>query len=864
MDDPGSTIDRRLIVGALVISLVATTVIVAVAWLPDLLHSLSAKARVALPVETPVTSATPDPTPAPVAAAQAPSPAINAANISTTPPAPAPQREAESRNPDAPETIIRVTGDAVISKAKRFGINIGARNIYGAEQMIKNIIPNPGFESGIYGTVFHSLDGSTGRRIVQDFWETAWNLDEYGIGQPAGFWKGGEYEGVYGAVKGRSGAISDFTLENNRNVFHLDADGPAPNKWDVFFARTHLPGIAAGNRMSEDAVDTTTTRPGSPGKQSLRLGGANPDFTLYLDSEWRDGDRTAGKLLVVKGNWKLSLWAKGRSSADKIRVQFYREGEAYFVDETIPLTEEWQSFERVFVVPEGGDRLDGYTVEGNHPILLFRIVAEEGSGVWLDDLDVECADNANPTVFTDAFVNALKDLRPGVLRNWSTQLGDTLDNQLAEPWARKTIGFRPGSRVAENYCFSLHEFLQLCNEVGAEPWYVVPPTFSPNDLKGIVEYLAGPADGAHPYADRRAALGQTEPWTSVFSTVHLEYGNEMWGAASGSDPFFGASALGGERLGSIAGDRFGILKTSPLYTPEKLDLIIGGQVGYPERQGEIAANSTNHATVALAPYFGELERGDTPETMYYPLFARPAADAITGNVRKSWDFIARRSKSTRLAVYEINFHTTGGDAPIEVRNAFVTGASGAIALPLYMLSYLRDFGAREQCGFTSLQYAFRMENKEYVRIWGMLRDIAATGRKRPTWLGVELANKAVQGDLVSTAQSGRNPLRVQPTGKSIDKETPFNLVQSFAFHDGASWSIVLFNLDIASEQPVRVEFPEGAPTKGTIYQIAPSRLDDTNEQKTTVEIATTPRDDLSSPIALTLPKHSITAVVLKP
>ncbi|MFA6239375.1 MAG: hypothetical protein WC655_00515 [Candidatus Hydrogenedentales bacterium] len=853
MTHRGSVSDRNIIVAVFCISLLIAGSILAVAVLPGLLRSSKAIKSAAASLQAP---------PVPDSAQTAPVQEVQTPAAAPSPaPKPTPLPKAAARDPKAPDTLIRVTDAVVVPKVKRFGINVGGRSIYGAAQMIKNIIPNPGFESALYGTVFHAKKGSTGRRVVQDFWETAWNLDQYGIGQPAGFWKGGEYEGVYGAVEGRTGSISNFTLEDNRNVFHFDADGPAPNEWDVFFARTQLPGIAAGSQMSTEVVDTTATRPGSPGSQSLRLGGSNADYTLYLDSEWRDGDKSAGKMLIVKGNWKLSFWAKG-GGGDKLHVQFYREGEGRFVDETIALSGEWQSFERVFVVPEGADKLTGYGPNDYHPILVFRISVE--GAAWIDDLDVECADNANPTVFTDAYVNALKELRPGVLRNWSTQLGDTLDNQLAEPWARKTIGFRPGSRVADMFCFSLHEFLQLCRETGAEPWYVIPPTFAPKDLTGLVEYLAAPADGSHAYADRRAALGQTEPWTSVFPVIHLEYGNEMWGGASGGDPFFGASALGGERLGSIAGDRFAILKSSPSYKPESFDLIIGGQAGYPERQGEISANSTTHATIALAPYFGELEKGDTPESMYYPLFARPTADALTGNVRRCYSFMTKRTPNTRMAIYEINFHTTGGDAPLEVRNAFVAGASGAVALPLYMLSYLRDFGAREQCAFTSLQYAFRMENGEYVRMWGLLRDIAATGRKRPTWLGVELANRAVQGDLVSTEQSGRNPERVQPPGKSIEQETPFDLVQSFAFRDGAAWSFVLFNLDIKTDQPVRIELPAGAPAQGTVYQIAPARLDDTNEESVTVETTTTPRTDLGSPIVLTLPKHSVTAVVLTP
>ena len=39
-------------------------------------------------------------------------------------------------------------------------------------------------------------------------------------------------------------------------------------------------------------------------------------------------------------------------------------------------------------------------------------------------------------------------------------------------------------------------------------------------------------------------------------------------------------------------------------------------------------------------------------------------------------------QNTQLAVYELNFHTTEGNAPIDTRNDFVTGLNGGLALPL--------------------------------------------------------------------------------------------------------------------------------------------------------------------------------------
>ena len=96
------------------------------------------------------------------------------------------------------------------------------------------------------------------------------------------------------------------------------------------------------------------------------------------------------------------------------------------------------------------------------------------------------SDYNNPTVFTDPYVNRLRELRPGVLRNWGDQLGSTLDNQLATPFARQGNAYSPRHRIARNYHYSLHEFLQLSQVVGAEPWYVIPPTFTGSELQNLV------------------------------------------------------------------------------------------------------------------------------------------------------------------------------------------------------------------------------------------------------------------------------------------------------------------------------------------------------------------------------------------
>jgi len=755
---------------------------------------------------------------------------------------------------DGPPTII-VTDTVLVPEVKRFGINLGARTQYGAAQIIKNIIPNPGFESGLYGSMLHVDKGATGDRLPQAFWDTKWNHEEYGIGQPEGFWNGAEYEIVFGPAKGRSGIVKQFTIEDSKNVYLLDESGVAPQEYDVLIVRQQLPGISSGPRMSQSSVDTNSVRPGSPGKQSLRLESSGA-WNVFLDSYWRDGDTSAGKLLVIEGPWTLSFWAKGEGSGSRLRVRFQRDGEALFIDESVPLTGDWKEYTFTFDATEGMDR-DGPYAEGDpRPILTLGINVEAG-GAWLDDASLQRDGDTNPTVFVDALVDRFKELRPGVLRNWSSQLGDTLDNQLAEPWERKQVGFSPRYRAPGHFCYSLHEFLELCALIEAEPWYVIPPTFSTEDCLGLIEYLAGPADGGHPYADRRRALGQASPWTEVFDQIHLEFGNEMWGAASGGDPFFGASALGGERLGAIAGDRFTAMQASPVFAQEKFNLIIGGHYYFPGRQTEIQRSSSAHDSVALAPYFGELGTYNTAEDRYDPLFARPFEDATTGKLKQSHALLTQGGRETSLSVYEINFHTTGGDLSPDVRNDFVTGANGALALPLHMLMYLREFGARNQCAFTTLQYSFDMGGRNYVRLWGLLRDIAATGRKRPTWLGLELVNRMIAGDLVETRQSGI-PMRFQKPMNGVEREIRVPLVQSFAFRDGDTFGLVLFNLSLEDFLTVELRLPGGAPADPEGFRIAPASLSDDNEESINVVIEPVPTERLSNPATLDLPPHSLT------
>ena len=328
----------------------------------------------------------------------------------------------------------------------------------------------------------------------------------------------------------------------------------------------------------------TRPRPGSPGRNRsacVRPQTWMASYELYMDS-FGGSDRPPADddCRAVA----IGVLGEGRGHGHANRVR--REGEGILHRDGQHRRNQHFEFNRLFPRARTGARRTRLTI---HPLLVLKYYVLAGSEAWIDDAELYRSDQSNPTAFNDAIVGKLKELRPGVLRDWGNQLGSSLDNQLAEPFARKTLGWRPHNRNAGNFSYSLHEFLELCKEVAAEPWYVIPPTWTHQEMIDLCEYLCAPADGAHPYADYRAELGQVEPWSSVFPSIHLEWGNEMWGAASGGDPFFGASALGGERLGTMAHDHFGTMKDyGPYFDPAKFDFVIGGQVGWPGRQGDRA------------------------------------------------------------------------------------------------------------------------------------------------------------------------------------------------------------------------------------------------------------------------------------
>ncbi len=132
-------------------------------------------------------------------------------------------------------------------------------------------------------------------------------------------------------------------------------------------------------------------------------------------------------------------------------------------------------------------------------------------------------------------VQALKDLQVPVLRwpggcfadeyHWKDGIGPREKRP-------KMINTHWGGVVEDNG-FGTHEFMDLCEQVGCEPYITGNlGSGSEQEMMEWVEYLTSDADS--PMANLRRANGRAEPWKVKYFAV----GNESWGCGGSMRPEF--------------------------------------------------------------------------------------------------------------------------------------------------------------------------------------------------------------------------------------------------------------------------------------------------------------------------------------
>jgi len=473
------------------------------------------------------------------------------------------------------------------------------------------------------------------------------------------------------------------------------------------------------------------------------------------------------------------------------------------------------------------------------------------------------ASKDNPTAFRDEVVDALRQLHPGLLRYQDgDHLGSSLDNMLATPFARVRAGWSEGGKQADLVPIGLHEFLQLCQAVHAEPWFNMPSGMSQGEMKNLVEYLAGSVSS--PYGRKRAALGQAAPWTAVFPVIHLELGNEEWNAGT----FAGAAMSDPVAYGQRAKEIFLAARSSPYYQAKQFDLVLGTFTVAPDWTKKELASSGGYDTTAIAPYtFDRFDDASSDEAIFGPMMAEPEMLDSTpaGYVSQQAQAARNAAHPANLSVYEVNLATASGSADQDSFNKVVPSMGAGLALIDHMLLMMRDVGVKEQMVWALTGYSNGFQNSvdhrpEKTPLFGVTVDMGGqTNLRRPQYLAEELANKAILPTMLATSVTGANPTWDQ--AKSANDDVQLNnahLLQTFAFADGQRRSVVVLNLSRTDAIPLKFS-GAGAPVGSVqVSRLTAKKITDTNEEQSHVAISDEGVQVMSVGMTQMMPPFSMT------
>jgi Chitobiase/beta-hexosaminidase C-terminal domain/Fn3 associated len=747
-------------------------------------------------------------------------------------------------------TDIQVTNSVQQSTVHRLGVNLGDQNYWDSGQMMKNLIfENPGFEGLKYRSIFHCA-------IVTA--NTCQDDNQYN-GQTAGFWNGGSYRVLSGNAAGTLGTIVSntapgtcsgcgptFTFDQSLNL----AVG------DYFSVLTSIPGsgdAAWGDDVSGGGTITTETTdlsPETPGKQAMLLSASGSGQSAALLEGF---DTWSGlSFIQLNGVYEVTFRAKGVGGTNVLNVGLRRleAGLNAYLSTNVTLTNTWQDYTLTFTANETGSAVG--------PVQLA--FTAKGSNVELDDVSVDQTNSSssNPTVFRDDVVNALKELNPGTLRMMAAgaALGSDLPNQLQVPFARYREGFNADGNTYPDIAYGIHEFLQLCQTIDADPWITIPTATTPEEMADFIQYLTG--TGSDSWSALRISRGQTAPWTSVFNKIHIEFGNETWNG------YFKGESMNYPGYPLWANQIFGAARSTSGFDPNKFDLVLSGLAASPGYNQPMLTYSTQHDSFDIAPYLLFNANNESQTLMFGALFAEPelfdsAGGEVYKNLQVGAEMPSATAKTTNVSVYETNLGTMGGNITQAQLNTLTPSIGAGIAHTEHMMQMMRA-GIQYQNTFALPQYEYRRSDASMVPMWGIVVDMGTTGRRRPQFLTQAMANAVIGGTMMQTVHTGTNPTWNQPLSSDSVVLNGAHELQSFAFVNNGQASTVVFNLSQTTALPVTFSGANAPSGSVEMTQITSANITDNNETSQVVTPTTQTLSSFNPATGLTLPPFSMTVL----
>ena len=709
---------------------------------------------------------------------------------------------------------VTVTSDVILASPPKLGVNLGKNYYSGDQQFAANPFAHGGFSKGrqIHGFRASASTANT----VTDANAVPGDVDTVLTESFAG----GRYFIASGARAGESGAITQH--DPGTGLFTLEKPGePIAENQFVWVegppASRALPDPKEGEQPLGIGDFRLEAETGVTHEFIDDPGGGEMDQVLQFNFP-ATGARMFGAVkhyirATPSTRYQVAFRARSNRPGAEISVRLSNLGMPsdsngatinLESEEDKALSTDWKNYTfegETFADSSIGDSFSAISISA-----VLNTDATELSHVWVDDIVLEDATNGSPSGFPEHIVETLKEAECGTLRFYGTaDLGSTVDHFTSASATDSGWGYLS---LQSFFRFNttdtvLDQWMLLSKEVRANPWITVGSVNTPDDWYQLISYLSGPASFDEDAA-RRATHGYDKPWSQEFEKIYLEIGNEWWNPIF--TPFHLWDPVTYADLCKTIIDR---VKQHPHYDPERIEIIAGGWAINGHHWNEVIdQQNPGNDRISIAPYLvHELNQASSPDEKFRTFFAdvESYAQGAGGTI---FNALQQSGHGTRLAIYELNTHTTGGSVSAEVVSEIAPSTAAGIAVLDQAMSLMSRFQATPINYFTLLQRSYN----DRLGLWGTtIREVTGKLRPRPVWHGLRLANKyLIEGDLVTT-QVADSPTWEQPENGSVAEMAEVPLLHAYAFLSASPGkpkaNVLVINRSLERSLPVTVALP---------------------------------------------------------
>ena len=824
----------------------------------------------------------------------------------STPTAAASSSASSSAASSTTPTVVLNDSSIVQSTTKRVGVNIGEMDYWDNGQILKNLIGgiNPGFEPLLNQQIWLLTSAGTTTTFQDpDSWD----------GVPANYWTGatftvvqssGPEQGCTGTISSNTGpnsssntgGLPSFTVSNACAAAFSPGDlvvlkkttSPTPESWWEGNSAGLSASISGGGKLTSDTTDLCATCGSQALAMNASASGSSAQANFYYDTLF-----SADIFVLMNGTYQISFWAKAAAGSPTLSVNALRLSSGGFNcgTHTPALTSSWAQYTFTCTASESAST----TTPGTQQVGFTTT----GGTVYLDNVSFQkVGSSSNTSVLRDEVINTLAKYyntssggNGGTFRYWVNQNAETTDNWTAPDYARMPTA--PGAEYfmqpaqSGTVQLSLEDYLVICKLIGAEPYLEVPVTISTTDAANLIGFLGGASTTT--YGARRAALGQTDPWTSEFNQIHLSFCNECWNnVQAGQNIPWRNGEPNNETYydySTRAATIFAAMRGSSAYSATAFDLVLNAQTAI-NYSVDTAIQRSHPDSIEIEDYtYGNVNSYSSDSALWGAAMVEPYDKVVDPNDPSNFytsvhDYQSQtacgstHTQTCKVNVYEWGQGTVNGSIPQQQLDWINAGAGYGVIAALEPLLNIQTFGIVNDSYFALTEFSNSGPNGETAKLWGNVIDMGgATNNVRPQFLAISLVNQSIIGPMYACpisnnttynwAGNSQNGTAVPP-GIPALQDVPY--VYSFCFENGNKRSLVLVNTDLTGSHTL--SFSGTNPPAGSVTerQYAPSSLDALNEaptgtatNKTAAAVSLT-STTLSSPTSITLPAHSVTAL----